>query len=129
VAEFRGGRDGGRQTADLWLEQNRHRKRWQRGLDGNDHETVDWMAKRKGIDETNAMVCSPSAKDERHRWKSSPELRRSRRSWGRRQSRRRIRMTEHITVQSSTRETPGWCPSAPEVHGFAGKARWKFVRI
>jgi hypothetical protein len=27
VAEFRGGRDGGRQTADLWLEQNRHRKR------------------------------------------------------------------------------------------------------
>jgi hypothetical protein len=35
------------------------------------------MAKRKGIDETNAMVCSSSAKDERRRWKSPPELERS----------------------------------------------------
>jgi hypothetical protein len=35
------------------------------------------MAKRKGNDETNAMVCSPSVKDERRRWKSSPELERS----------------------------------------------------
>jgi hypothetical protein len=35
------------------------------------------MAKWKGIDDTNAMVCSPSAKDERQRWKSSPELERS----------------------------------------------------
>jgi hypothetical protein len=33
--------------------------------------------KRKGNDETNAMVCSPSAKDERWRRKSSPELERS----------------------------------------------------
>jgi hypothetical protein len=35
------------------------------------------MAKRKGINETNAMVCSPSAKDERRRRKSLPELERS----------------------------------------------------
>jgi hypothetical protein len=27
---------------------------------------------------------------------------------------------------SSTRETPGWCPFAPDVHGFAGKAHRKF---
>jgi hypothetical protein len=25
--------------------------------------------------------------------------------------------------------TPGWCPFAPEVHGFAGKARRKFAGI
>jgi hypothetical protein len=31
-------------------------------------------AKRKGNDETNTMVCSPSAKDERWRRKSSPKL-------------------------------------------------------
>jgi hypothetical protein len=35
------------------------------------------MAKRKEIDETNAMVCSPSVKDERRRWKSPLELERS----------------------------------------------------
>jgi hypothetical protein len=27
------------------------------------------------------------------------------------------------------REPPGWCPFAPEVHGFAGKARRKFAGI
>jgi hypothetical protein len=70
----------------------------QRGLDGNDNETVDWMAKRKGIDETNVMVCSPSAKDERRRWKSPPELERSRRTWRRWRRRRRIRVIEHITA-------------------------------
>jgi hypothetical protein len=32
------------------------------------------MEKRKRNDETNAMVCSPSAKDERWRQKSSPEM-------------------------------------------------------
>jgi hypothetical protein len=34
------------------------------GLDGNDLQTRTGKAKRKGNDETNAMVCSPSAKDE-----------------------------------------------------------------
>jgi hypothetical protein len=27
------------------------------------------------------------------------------------------------------RETPEWCPFAPEAHGFTGKARQKFAEI
>jgi hypothetical protein len=34
-----------------------------RGSDGDDIQMCTGTAKRKGIDETNAMVCSPSAKD------------------------------------------------------------------
>jgi hypothetical protein len=59
-----------RQLEQYSKEREGKRIRW-------DHETVDWVAKRKGNDETNAMVCSPSAKDERRRRKSSPELERS----------------------------------------------------
>jgi hypothetical protein len=73
AAGFRGGSG----TGGLRFKQYRHTKRRQKGLDGNDHETVDWTAKRKGNDETNAMVCSPSAKDERWRRKSSLELERT----------------------------------------------------
>jgi hypothetical protein len=57
-----------------WLKQYRQRKRGQRGYNGDNHETVDLMAKRKGNDETNVMVCSPLSKDERWRRKSSPEF-------------------------------------------------------
>jgi hypothetical protein len=58
-------------------------KKGKQGLDRNDLQTRTRTTKRKGNDKANAMVCSPSAKDERRRRKSSPELRRSRRSWGR----------------------------------------------
>jgi hypothetical protein len=44
------------------------------GFDGDDIQTCTGTAKRKGNDETNAMVCSPSANDEQWRRKSSPEL-------------------------------------------------------
>jgi hypothetical protein len=53
------------------------KERW--GFYGDNIQTYTGMAKRKGNNETNAMVCSPSAKDERWRRKSSPELERSRR--------------------------------------------------
>jgi hypothetical protein len=59
-------------------------------------QNVQGTAKRKGNDETNTMMCSPSAKDERRWRKSSPELRRSHRSWGRWRSRRRNRVTDPI---------------------------------
>jgi hypothetical protein len=42
------------------------------GFHGDDIQTYTGTAKRKGNDETNAMMCSPSAKDERWRRKSSP---------------------------------------------------------
>jgi hypothetical protein len=63
------------------------------GFDGDDLKTCTGTTKRKGNGDTNAMMCSPSTKDERRRRKSSPELRRSRRSRGSQRSRRRIRMT------------------------------------
>jgi uncharacterized protein (UPF0333 family) len=47
------------------------------GFNGNVIQTYTGTAKQKGNDETNAMVCSPPAKDERRRWKISPELERS----------------------------------------------------
>jgi hypothetical protein len=62
---------------------------------------------------------------ERSRWR----LGKTRRSWGRRRSRRRIRVTDPITVLSSTRGTPRWCPFASELHSFAGKARRMFAGI
>jgi hypothetical protein len=55
--------------------EQRAEERW--GFDGDDIQTCTGTAKRKGNNETNAMVCSPSAKDERRRRKSSPELERS----------------------------------------------------
>jgi hypothetical protein len=73
-------------------------------------------------------VCSPSTREECWRRKGSPELERSHWSRGRRQSRRRIHVTDPITPYSSTTETPRWCPIAPEVHSFAGKARRKVRR-
>jgi hypothetical protein len=51
-------------AAVLWYCRSREQVGW-KGFDGDDHEIVDWTTKRKGIDEMNAMVCSPSAKDER----------------------------------------------------------------
>jgi hypothetical protein len=85
--------------------QNIQREEERLRFGGDDIQTCTGMAKRKGNNETNAMVCSPSVKDERRRRKSSPELERSRRrsgktrrSWGRRQSRRRIRVTDPITA-------------------------------
>jgi hypothetical protein len=62
------------------------------------------------------------------RWKSSPELGRSRRSRGRRRSRCRISVTDPIMVYNSMRETPGWCPFAQKVHSFAEKAHRKVRR-
>jgi hypothetical protein len=118
----------GRASHGGWPERDTGKKRKQ-GLDGNDIQTRTGTTKWKGNDEANAMVCSASAKDERRRWKSSSELRRSRRSWGRWRSRHRNWAIHHTTTLSSTRETPGWCPFAPEVHGFAGKARRKFAGI
>jgi hypothetical protein len=44
------------------------------GSDGDDIQTCTGTAKQKGNYDTNVMVCSPSAKDERWRGKSSPEL-------------------------------------------------------
>jgi hypothetical protein len=76
------------------------------------------------LDERNAMVCSPSSREERWRRKNLPELERSHRS----RRRRRSRVTDPITVYSSTRGTPRWCPFASELHGFAGKARRKVGR-
>jgi hypothetical protein len=86
-----------RPAAVLWYRRSWEQVGW-KGFDGDDHEIVDWMAKRKGIDETNAMVCSPSAKDERRLRKSSLELR-SHRSWGRWRSRRQIRVIAHHDVE------------------------------
>jgi hypothetical protein len=54
---------------------NREEGRWR--FDGGDLKTCTGTAKRKGNEETNAMMFSPSAKDERQRRKSSPELERS----------------------------------------------------
>jgi hypothetical protein len=77
---------------------HRHREEESWEFDGDDFQMCTGMATRNEIDEVNAMVCSPSAKDERRRRKNSPELRRSRRSWGRWRSRRRIRVTDPITA-------------------------------
>jgi hypothetical protein len=43
--------------------------------DGDDIQTCTGTAKWNEIDKVNAIVCSPSAKDERWRRMSSPELR------------------------------------------------------
>jgi hypothetical protein len=52
--------------------EQRGEERW--GFDEDDIQTCTGTAKRKGNDETNAMMCSPSSKDERRRRKTSPEL-------------------------------------------------------
>jgi hypothetical protein len=59
-------------TTGHGLCEQRGEERW--GFDGDDIQTCTGTAKRKGNNETNAMVCSPSAKNERRRRKSSPEL-------------------------------------------------------
>jgi hypothetical protein len=69
------GRTGRQRRTGHGVCEQRGGERW--GFDGDDIQTCTGMAKRKGNDETNAMVCSPLAKDEQRRRKSSPELERS----------------------------------------------------
>jgi hypothetical protein len=73
-AGFRGraaGDEAQAATGSVSCEQ-RGEERW--GFDEDDVQTCTGTAKRKGNDETNAMMCLASAKDERRRRKSSPEL-------------------------------------------------------
>jgi hypothetical protein len=93
------------------------------------------MAKWKGNDETNMMVCSPSASEERWRRKGSPELERSRRCY----SLELGKMTEP-TSESSNPPDHGVdldeinftgvsvCTGSARFRTFAGKARRKVRR-
>jgi hypothetical protein len=51
------------QEGPVMVTTNREEESW--GFDGDDFQTCTGTAKRNEIDEVNAMVCSPSAKDER----------------------------------------------------------------
>jgi hypothetical protein len=76
------------------------------------------------------MVWSPSAKDERRRRKSSPELERSSPELGKMtESTSDSRNPPHHDVELDEANSRVVSIFAPEVHGFAGKARRKFTGI